>query len=524
MASVPSVAAPYRLGDLLDLHELGLRMLSGPDEARSRRVSGAHAIEIEAPSRWLGEDWVMLTTGLRLRGRKDAQRELVQELARSGAAALGFAEEVVFQRTPPALLAEARRLDFPVFAVPLKTAFRELIQTVNQALLSSEVRRLQRLASLQRYITDSLQAPDPVEAILARLAAVLSVSAAIVRPDGSVERELGSLPHEQVHAELRQRPPATQDISLGDWHVVATPAEAVLEPPVRWLVVGARMPTQLTPLTRPLVDAAGSLLAAMDRFAGAEAEQERAMRRALLEDALRPGARAEARAAAERAAAFGVDLEQPARVVVMAPLEGRGEWSSARARSLAEEFERRLSARRVPCLVSSRRGVAVALVQYALADLRDLATALLADHPDAVAGVGRPVEAFEAVPDSFHDAEMAVSRLRYQPGGALLVYDDFDLGTLWAAEAPLDRMNGKLSEVLAVLDENPALREGLVEWFNNDLDVVRAADALHLHPNSLRYRLTRLETLLGQPLRRPATISALFLALVAEQLDSAGRS
>jgi purine catabolism regulator len=492
---VPSVAAPYRLGDLLDLHELGLRMVAGPDAARQRRVSGAHAIEIESPSRWLGEDWVMLTTGLRLRGNKDAQRQLVQELARSGAAGLGFAEEVVFQRTPPALLAEARRLDFPVFTVPLKTAFRELIQTVNQALLSSEVRRLQRLNSLQRYITDSLQEPDP--------------AAAILRPDGSAALENGQLPLGLVHEELAGRPPATQELALGDWHLVVTPADAVLEPPVRWLVAGVRLPATLTPLTRPLVDAAGSLLGAMDRFAGAQAEQDRAIRRA------------DARGLAERAAAFGVDLTQPARVLVMAPRAGVGEWTGARARAVADEAERRLAARRIPCLVTSRRGIAVALAQLELDPLRELAEAQLAESDDAVAGVGRAVDAFESVHDSFHDAQMAVSRLRYEATGALLVYDDFDLGTLWAAETPLDRMNGKLGALLAVLDENPALREGLVEWFKNDLDVVRAADALHLHPNSLRYRLQRLEALLGQPLRRPATISALFLALVAERLDRA---
>ena len=37
------------------------------DQARDRRVEGAHAIEIERPTAWLEPDWIMLTTGARLR-------------------------------------------------------------------------------------------------------------------------------------------------------------------------------------------------------------------------------------------------------------------------------------------------------------------------------------------------------------------------------------------------------------------------------------------------------------------------
>ena len=49
--------------DLLDHEELGLRLLTGDPGALDRRVAGAHAIEIERPTTWLEQDWIMLTTG-----------------------------------------------------------------------------------------------------------------------------------------------------------------------------------------------------------------------------------------------------------------------------------------------------------------------------------------------------------------------------------------------------------------------------------------------------------------------------
>jgi len=47
------------------------------------------------------------------------------------------------------------------------------------------------------------------------------------------------------------------------------------------------------------------------------------------------------------------------------------------------------------------------------------------------------------------------------------------------------------------------------------MDVKAAADAMHVHPNTLRYRLSRVEQLLGRSLRSPATIAELSLALLA---------
>ena len=39
---------------------------------------------------------------------------------------------------------------------------------------------------------------------------------------------------------------------------------------------------------------------------------------------------------------------------------------------------------------------------------------------------------------------------------------------------------------------------------------------MHLHPNSLRYRLSRLEKLLGRSLKQPSTIAGLYIAVLAD--------
>jgi glycine/D-amino acid oxidase-like deaminating enzyme len=67
---------------------------------------------------------------------------------------------------------------------------------------------------------------------------------------------------------------------------------------------------------------------------------------------------------------------------------------------------------------------------------------------------------------------------------------------------------------MCVLRDHPPLHAGLTAYFEHDLDVALAAPAPHLY--SLRYRLGRVERLLGVSLRRPSTIAALHIALLAE--------
>ena len=95
-------------------------------------------------------------------------------------------------------------------------------------------------------------------------------------------------------------------------------------------------------------------------------------------------------------------------------------------------------------------------------------------------------------------------------------FEDFDLGTFLVSEIAPERLAPKVGEILSVLQANPPLHEALSAYFAHDLDIAATAAALHMHRNSLRYRLARAEQLLGRSLKQPSTIAAVYLALVAE--------
>jgi PucR family transcriptional regulator, purine catabolism regulatory protein len=538
-------ATGFTLGDLL-ANERGLTLLSGGEHAASRRVAGAHTIEIDHPVDWLERDWVMLTTGVRLRHSATAQRQLVADLQEAGAAALGFGVGIVFKHVPPALLEEARRRGFPVFEIPAELPFRALVSTVSGSVLSSDMRSLQRLSSLQGYLMEALQEAAPRGPVVERLASFADAAVTLFGPRGEVEASAGAAPAAAIWAGIARRPAPVVSLDDGAWETVALPVGRD-QAATAWLAVSVAAPRTLSPFARAAARAAVPVLAALTRLDELASRQQTAIEHALLDELLACADAADGAALRARAAALGIDLAQAGSIVLAAPraLAAGGPCGCAGAApgalaasaapaapglragpsssagavdaspGAAETFARML-AERVPRALVRRRGeAAVALVPGGQEEVAATVAQVLAGCPGWVAGIGRPVADATAVRHSLHDAEVALRRVAGAAGRAVLRFDDLDLATLVATETSSERYAPKVEEVFGALSANPSLYEAVVAYFEHDLDVMRTARAMHLHHNSLRYRLGRVERTLGRSLKEPATIASVYIALAA---------
>ncbi len=490
-----------RLADLLAEESFGLDLLSGDPEAE---IHGAHAVEVSEPARWLGPNWIMLTTGVRLRRHTDVQRALVPQLQEGGAAALGFGTGLSFKRVPPALVEVARERDFPVFAVPYETPFREIIHFVDSALTSGEEQVFRRLTALQRYLVDALRTPQPERAMVDRLARFLDASVLLLGAEGRPEIVAGKPPVDELLSAVREQPPGLVELEVDGWHAVATTVVTTADQVARRLVLASPRRGFIGKLAKPAAEATAPLLAAMARLTDVVRDQELAVKAALLEEALEPVAARDPLPLAARAAAFGLDFSQPARMVVIR--------SALDLTGVRRELVAALEQSRLPHLVHRREGELTVLVQ---GDVHELLATLAEGLPDVAIGIGRPVAAIVDAHHSLRDAELAVER------GGLVRFEDFDLATFMVSEIPPERLDPKVDEILAVLRANPPLHEAVSAYFAHDLDVAATAASLHMHRNSLRYRLARAEQLLGCSLKQPATIAAVHIALVAQAGSSA---
>jgi carbohydrate diacid regulator len=85
------------------------------------------------------------------------------------------------------------------------------------------------------------------------------------------------------------------------------------------------------------------------------------------------------------------------------------------------------------------------------------------------------------------------------------------------------RFVGSLLGELPATTNWPEARATLIAWAESGFNLVRAAELLHIHRNTLLYRLDKLSQQCGQPVREPGNGIALYLACLVDQA-SVGRS
>jgi carbohydrate diacid regulator len=155
-----------------------------------------------------------------------------------------------------------------------------------------------------------------------------------------------------------------------------------------------------------------------------------------------------------------------------------------------------------------------------LAVARRAAETIAEAHGPHRIGQGDTAEGVVGLRDSYADA-LAAARLAARDGDPTVRVAhiaDYRMHQLLATIG----VGARARFAGAVLGELPArpdwdvLRETLLTWAEHGFHLVRAADALHVHRNTLVYRLQKIESLLGRPLRDHRHAIAVYLACLTQ--------
>ncbi len=139
-------------------------------------------------------------------------------------------------------------------------------------------------------------------------------------------------------------------------------------------------------------------------------------------------------------------------------------------------------------------------------------------------GVSRPISSAADLPSAYDEALKAVSVGRQMYGeGALTHFDGLGIFRLLALVPDSADLRRFVSEALGDLAtdssrENADLRQTLTVLLDTNLNVAETARILHFHYNTLRYRITKLEKMLGPFTTDPQLRLTLALALKVIQM------
>ena len=517
------------LAEVLGEEEFGLLLRSGSPATLARAVAGAETVEVDRPVELSAGSYIVLTTGVRLRGNPELQRRLVAESEARGVAAIGFGVGLVFRTTPRALLEEARRRDFPVFEVPFEVPFRDIIASINRSHLSEDFYSLRRTVAVQNTLLGALEESRPEEALIGRLATIVGGAALLYRPGGLVVAEAGGAPAAAVWASLAGRGGDPEPFAVDPWQVTASPI--LVEGEVRfWLALAGRSEPAVAGVTRPLFQVAERLMRIIELARDVRGMEERIRRGELLAELL-DDRRARA-VSTERLELFGFSTARPWRVALIALDDqsgpgGPGGPDDPAGDGVVADALRVVGAAlagggRPHLLGLHHRHLALVFEESGdglpAPTVEGWTAALGEAGIEARAAVGRPVRQPGGLLESRGDALLALDFLQRMGAapGRVLCFEEFEFIDALLAAADPAQLRGRTRLVLDPLRAHPQLFETLVTYVAADLNVNEAAERLHIHPNSLRYRLSRVEEVIGRPVRSVATVVDLYVALRAE--------
>ncbi|MFJ9007346.1 PucR family transcriptional regulator [Streptomyces canus] len=547
---------PPTLASLVHHSALKLTVRAGEDRL-DVPVRWAHVSELADPVPYMEGGELLLITALKLDADDpEAMRRYVKRLAGAGVVGLGFAVGVNYDEIPGALVEAARDEGLPLLEVPRRTPFLAISKAVSAAIAADQYRSVTAGFAAQRELTKQALTGGP-EGLLAALASQVDGWAALYDASGAVVAtapEWAGRRAARLTADverLRERPaPASSVVggagtadnddrvelhSLGTGRrprsALAVGTAAALGTAERYAVHSAiALLTLTTERSRSLQAAEQRIGAAVLRMLLAgEPEHARTVAGDLYGGLLDAPFRL---IVAETVAVSSVRIaaDAPTRVPSAAALAAAADTDGDPLEALTEVVESAAARSGEAVLVVPERerlvvlaadgGAAVtACGEYAVAleAARTREQASTGDEDELVVGVSAPVGPIAAAA-AYKQAEQALSVARRR-GRVYVEHEQLASGSVLPLLAD-DAVRAFADGLLRPLYEHDATGRGdlvasLRAWLSRHGQWDAAAADLGVHRHTLRYRMRRVEEILGRSLDDPDVRMELWLALKA---------
>ncbi|MFJ8747788.1 PucR family transcriptional regulator [Streptomyces sp. NPDC102441] len=514
---------PPTLASLVQHPALKLTVRAGADRLATP-VRWAHASELADPVPYMDGGELLLVTATNLDARDPGtMRRYVQRLAGAGIAGIGFAVGVTYDEIPPALVDAAEDAGLPLLEVPRRTPFLAISKAVSAAIAADQYRSVTAGFDAQRELTRAAVTGDGPAELLTRLAAHIDGWAALydssgaviaAAPDWAARRAARLTPEVE---RLRDRP-APASAVVGD-------SESGDRVELQFLGAGRRNRGALAVGTgaalgtaeRYAVHSAVALLtlttARSRALQGAEQRLGAAILRMLL-----AGESDHARAVAGDL--YGGLLDAPFRLLIAespvpAGTELLAETMEAAASRSGEALLMVPEGERLVVLAVDGGAAVGAGAAHARAADDPPVREPVADDTDVVVGMSAPSGPI-AVSAAYKQAEQALSVARRR-GRTMVEHEELAAGSVLPLLAD-DAVRAFADGMLRPLQEHDAKGRGdlvasLRAWLSRHGQWDAAAADLGVHRHTLRYRMRRVEEILGRSLDDADVRMELWLAL-----------
>lgn len=488
----------FRIDDLLALPSLGLRFVAGRS-GLERTIRSIHTIDLDRPGRYLFPGELVLTNGLWL--ERVSPESWVGEVDAVGISAVGFGVTDLHADVPDELREACETRGLPLLSIPAEVSFTSISDAVQAGLAEDDRQGLRAQLARTRHLVRVLAEGAGHKGLLEVLRRETSLDATFVTAGGRTIASVGQPPTQSA---LRA---AAAALRRGTLPEVIEPGLTVVGlvdngPSSPGLVVRASLAA--------LSDAARLAVEQVAAYAAVEDQRIRAKeawRDALGQELIDLAWSGELTPSVFSARMIALGLEPRLAILVIA--------CSSDPRALTDALDDQ------PHVIGNLSRTTILILQGDdRADhLGALAAHLVEMGDDPILGGSQPVSGSGGLRLALAEALATHSAARSRPPGDRVVRDL----VVGSHELLLDFLDRRLTESFRTSVLSPI--EGWDKDHASDLVPTLSAflgsggrwrataEMLHIHPNTLRYRLRRIEQLTGRDLDTTSDRVDLWLAM-----------
>jgi purine catabolism regulator len=500
----PEAKMSITVRELMQLPHLQMSLLAGHGGI-DREVTWVHTSDLPDPWQWHGRGELLLTNGTALAADGAAQAHFAEQVAEAGASGMAIG---LGMSGPPLTATAAQRADelaLPLLTVPFSVPFTAVVRAVADANDREEASQLRRVARLYELLRVSMAAGRHGPDMFRRIGDELGVRIYLVDP--ATGRSLFDDQAESAYASVLAASYAAHGHAIPGMLRLRLPTAEPTEACAFAVAVPGDAPTAL--LVEALSDQLPSPVLLQHIAVGGALEL--AQLTAGHERQRRDGADLLARildrriysaAAGSQLAEFGLDFGTSVLVVA----------NSAEDR--AADLDRRLARTRMPHILLYRDQ----LLYLVLADA-DVNAGLLSALLSSSVGVSDVIRTADRMVEAAQEARWALGASQAE-NRDFVRYGDQTVLLLPRTTAEATVL---VSRVLGTLVEHDAERgteylSTLRVMLRLDRSWQLAATELHIHKQTLGYRIRRIEQITGRGFTKTEHIAELWIALQAYDL------
>ncbi|WP_214320108.1 PucR family transcriptional regulator [Nonomuraea sediminis] len=504
LASTGTIIHGVSVGEVLGVSTLAEARLIAGESGLGRIVQRLNVMEVPDILAWVKPHELLLTTGYPLRNTPQSLGRLVADLDDRGLAALAIKLGRYVDELPEEMVEQADRLGFPLILLPNDVGFDDILNQVLTDILNRQAADLLRAEEAHRALVQVVLAGGGLNEVTAEVAGLLDVAVAAVDGSGRMLAAAGPPDHLAALRESisHEGPPAPAAAAGRGQSYAAVPVVAGGHHHGR--IVAYSPQGNIRDSDIGILERAATVAALVVTRQEAVNAVESKYRADFLRDVL-TGRAGTAERITTRARAFGWDLERPVTVLV-AELDPDGDERTAQDRLITSwTAAMRRHDPRGAVAGFSHEVVAVIHAAVDAARVAKDAASAFADMLPATFSTGssRPCPGADSLPEAYAQALKAARVGRQLHGrGAVAHFDQLGVYRLLSLVNDTGELHAFVRETLGPLAsdddaENADLRRTLQVLLETNLNVAETARRLHFHYNTLRYRIGKLERLLG---------------------------